>query len=77
MKLPTAPQMRHLPGGSWVADCGIVTARQHPPTVTGVVFITLEDETGSVNVIVGKSLREKQRAQALKSRVLAVYGVKI
>ena len=40
-----------------------------------MVFITQEDETGSVNVIVWKSLRETQRAQALKSRLLAVYGV--
>ena len=53
----------------------VVTARQQPPTAKGVVFITLEDESGSVNVIVWKSLREKQRAQVLKSRLLAVYGV--
>jgi len=35
---------------------------------------TLEDETGTVNVIVWKSLREKQRAVLLRSRLLAVYG---
>ena len=75
MKLLTAAQMHDLPSGRLVRACGIVTARQQPPTAKGVVFITLEDETGSVNVIVWKSVREKQRAQALKSRLLAVYGV--
>jgi error-prone DNA polymerase len=75
MRLLTAAQMHDLPSGRLVRACGIVTARQQPPTAKGVVFITLEDETGSVNVIVWKSVREKQRAQVLKSRLLAVYGV--
>ena len=66
--------MHDLPSGKLVRACGIVTARQQPSTAKGVVFITLEDETGSVNVIVWKSVREKQRAQVLKSRLLAVYG---
>ncbi len=75
LRLLTAAQMHDLPSGKLVRACGIVTARQQPPTAKGVVFITLEDETGSVNVIVWKSVREKQRAQVLKSRLLAVYGV--
>ena len=49
--------------------------RQQPQTAKGVVFVTLEDETGSVNVIVWKSLREKQRSELLHSRLIAVYGV--
>ena len=49
--------------------------RQQPQTAKGVVFVTLEDETGSVNVIVWKSLREKQRSELLHSRLMAVYGV--
>ncbi|MEY4882295.1 MAG: hypothetical protein RIS34_149 [Pseudomonadota bacterium] len=75
MKLLTAAQMRDLPHGRLVRACGIVTARQQPPTAKGVVFITLEDETGTVNVIVWKRQRERQREQVLKSRLLAVYGV--
>ncbi len=75
MKLLTAAQMRDLSHGRLVRACGIVTARQQPPTAKGVVFITLEDETGTVNVIVWKRQREKQREQVLKSRLLAVYGV--
>ena len=75
MKLLTAVQMRDLPHGQLVRACGIVTARQQPPPAKGVVFITLEDETGTMNVIVWKRQREKQREQVLKSRLLAVYGV--
>ncbi len=74
-KLLTAAQLRDLPNGRLVRACGIVTMRQQPQTAKGVVFITLEDETGSVNVIVWKSLREKQRTALLGSRLLAVYGV--
>lgn len=48
--------------------------RQQPQTAKGVVFVTLEDETGNVNVIVWKSLREKQRNELLNSRLMAVYG---
>jgi error-prone DNA polymerase len=58
-----------------VRACGIVTMRQQPQTAKGVVFVTLEDETGSINVIVWKSLKEKQRAELLRARLLAVYGV--
>ncbi len=74
MKLLTSAQLHNLPSGRRVAACGIVTARQQPQTAKGVVFVTLEDETGSVNVIVWKSLREQQRAELLKSRLMAVYG---
>ena len=48
--------------------------RQRPGTAKGVVFVTLEDETGTVQVIVWKALRERQRAALLQSRLLAVYG---
>jgi len=37
--------------------------------------VTLEDETGCINVIVWKSLKEKQRAELLRARLLAVYGI--
>ena len=72
--LLTAEQMHHLPDGVQVKACGIVTMRQQPQTAKGVVFVTLEDETGHLNVIVWKSLREEQRDVLLKSRLMAVYG---
>jgi error-prone DNA polymerase len=74
LRLQTSAQLQDLPSGRHVAACGIVTARQQPQTAKGVVFVTLEDETGSVNVIVWKSLREQQRSELLKSRLMAVYG---
>ena len=67
--------MRDLPHGRLVRTCGLVTMRQQPHTAKGVVFVTLEDETGSTNVIVWKSLKDKQRAELLRARLLAVYGV--
>jgi len=75
MKLRTAAELRDLPDGRLVRACGIVVMRQQPQTAKGVVFVTLEDETGSVNVIVWKSLREQQRSELLHSRLMAVYGV--
>ncbi len=54
---------------------GLVTGRQRPGTASGVVFVTLEDETGCTNVIVHGALAEKQRRELLGSRLLGVYGV--
>jgi error-prone DNA polymerase len=75
MRLLSAAQLRDLPNGRLVRACGLVVMRQQPQTAKGVVFVTLEDETGSVNVIVWKSLREQQRSELLYSRLMAVYGV--
>jgi len=74
-KLQTAAQLRDLPSGRLVRACGLVVMRQRPQTAKGVTFVTLEDETGSVNVIVWKSLQDRQRAELLRSRLMAVYGV--
>ena len=51
-----------------------MTVRQRPGTAKGVMFVTLEDETGNVNVIVWPSLLGKQRREALGASMLAVYG---
>ena len=74
-KLLTAAQMVNYPSGRLVRACGIVTMRQRPQTAKGVVFVTLEDETGSVNVIVWKAVKERFRQEVYQSRLLAVYGV--
>ncbi|MFC3109474.1 error-prone DNA polymerase [Undibacterium arcticum] len=60
--------------GQLARGCGIVTVRQRPETANGVIFVTLEDETGPVNVIVWPSLVEKQRKELLTSSLLGVYG---
>ncbi|MEC4721805.1 error-prone DNA polymerase [Noviherbaspirillum sp. CPCC 100848] len=55
--------------------CGIVTVRQRPETANGTMFVTLEDETGLVNVIVWPALIERYRKELLGSQLLGVYGV--
>ncbi|HEX8964576.1 MAG TPA: error-prone DNA polymerase [Rhodocyclaceae bacterium] len=54
---------------------GIVTCRQRPGTANGVIFLTLEDETGLANVIVHEKLAERQRRELLGARLLGVLGV--
>lgn len=54
---------------------GIVAGRQRPGTAKGVLFVTLEDETGNVNVIVWPDLVDKYRREVLGARLLGVYGV--
>ena len=56
--------------------CGIVTMRQQSETAKGVIFVTLEDETSSVNIIVWRHVRwrERERTALLRSRLLAVSG---
>jgi len=60
--------------GEKVRVAGIVTHRQRPGTASGVVFVTLEDETGSVNLIVWKAIVESQRDALLGSRLMVVDG---
>ncbi len=52
-----------------------MTCRQRPGTAGGVVFLTLEDETGTTNVIIHGRLAERQRREVLTSRLLGVYGI--
>jgi error-prone DNA polymerase len=61
--------------GQLARACGIVTVRQRPGTAKGVLFMTLEDETGNVNVIVWPSLVEQQRREVLHAPLLGVYGI--
>ena len=70
----SAEQLALLEDGSTAWACGIVTMRQQPETAKGVIFVTLEDETGSVNIIVWRHVRERQRTALLRSRLLAVAG---
>ncbi|QHI96569.1 DNA polymerase III subunit alpha [Xylophilus rhododendri] len=74
-RLLSAQALRDLPHGTPVRGCGIVTMRQRPPTAKGTLFVTLEDETGIVNVIVWADQVEKYREALLKSRLLAVEGI--
>lgn len=73
-KLKTSEELRHMPNGRMVRTSGIVTLRQQPETAKGTVFVSLEDEHGTTQVIVWRGLREAQRQVLLESRLLAVKG---
>jgi error-prone DNA polymerase len=75
MKLMSAAELHDLPHNRRVGACGIVTVRQQPQTANGTIFVTIEDETGPVNVIVWKHVREQQRDALLHSKLMAVRGV--
>jgi len=74
-RLQTALQLHSAPNGRKVGACGIVTVRQRPGTAKGTMFVTLEDETGPVNVIVWPALVETWRNALLRSQLLAVEGL--
>ncbi len=71
----TALALRSLTHNCPARCAGIVTGRQRPGTASGVIFLTLEDETGLANVIVHANLAESQRRELLGSRLLGVLGV--
>ena len=74
-RMQTAEQLRALPHGRQACVTGLVTGRQRPGTASGVTFVTLEDETGMVNVIVWRDLAERQRKELLRSNLMSVYGI--
>ena len=71
----TAAALRDLPHGRVVRVAGIVTARQRPQSAGGVMFVTLEDETGYVNLIVWEKVWSRARRIANNSRLLEVHGL--
>jgi len=70
----TAWELRAVPDGRQVRACGIVTVRQRPGSAGGTMFVTLEDESGPVNVIVWPTVLERWREPLLRARLLAVQG---
>jgi error-prone DNA polymerase len=62
------------PDGRAVAAAGLVITRQRPGSAGGVTFVTLEDETGHVNLIVWERVAAAQRAALLESRLMLVHG---
>lgn len=73
-RMLTAEQIRRLPDGRLARAVGLVINRQRPDTASGVIFLTLEDETGHVNVVVWKTVAERQRRELMQSSLLAVHG---
>jgi error-prone DNA polymerase len=73
-RLQPAKALNTFRDGARARACGIVTARQRPSTAKGTIFVTLEDETGSVNVIVWPDVFESYRKELLGARLLAISG---
>jgi DNA-directed DNA polymerase III PolC len=70
----TTAKLWDLRPGRWVTTAGLVITRQRPGSASGVTFVTLEDETSHVNLIVWKRVADEQRAALLESRLLEVRG---
>ncbi|HEV7577130.1 MAG TPA: OB-fold nucleic acid binding domain-containing protein, partial [Caldimonas sp.] len=73
-RIEPASRLRLYPDGRLARASGLVTHRQRPETAKGTVFVTLEDETGAVNVIVWPKIAEAQRTALLGATLLTVYG---
>ena len=73
-KYVSASELESICDGELVLVSGLVISRQRPGTKTGVVFLTLEDETGLVNLIVWSSLVNSQRSLLLNAKLLGVRG---
>jgi error-prone DNA polymerase len=69
-----ANELHALPHGASASVAGLVTCRQRPDTASGVIFVTLEDETGCANIVVWSSVTERQRRELLGARLLGVHG---
>ena len=70
----TASRLREMKHGTTVRTAGLVITRQRPGSAQGVTFVTLEDETGYVNLIVWRNVAERQRQALVGSRLMAVVG---
>ncbi len=68
-------QLAALPHRRLARTVGLVTVRQQPGTAKGVTFLSIEDETGTQQVIVWRAVRERYRREVLHARLLAVWGV--
>lgn len=66
--------LKEMRQGAFVRVAGLVTGRQRPGTASGALFLTLEDETGNINVIVWKGTQETFRKVLLTSKLLLIKG---
>jgi len=74
LRFASAEEVQAARHGQLIRAAGIVTGRQRPGTASGVTFVTLEDETGCINVVVWRDLAGRQRKELLGSRLLGVHG---
>lgn len=70
----SSKQLKQMSDNTHVKVAGLVTGRQRPGTASGVTFVTLEDEHGMINVVVWRTLAERQRKELVLSQLLQVQG---
>jgi error-prone DNA polymerase len=75
MGIYSARDLAHLPNGRRLRIGGCVIARQRPGTAKGMMFLSLEDETGIANAIVAPDLLQKHRVLLISERFLMVEGI--
>ncbi len=71
----TANDLEQMNHGRFVKVSGIVTGRQRPSSASGVLFLTLEDETDNVNVVIWTRILETYRSAVVQGRLLKIKGV--
>ncbi|HET7844400.1 MAG TPA: error-prone DNA polymerase, partial [Xanthomonadales bacterium] len=71
----TVAQLLQKAPGTHARCAGLVTLRQRPQTASGVTFVTMEDETGWLNVVVWRQTADRQRRELLEGQLLAIDGV--
>jgi len=69
-----ASTLREMKDGRWVSTAGLVLVRQRPGSASGVIFATLEDETGIANVIVWPKTFERHRKAVMSAKLIQVTG---
>jgi error-prone DNA polymerase len=75
MRVAPAAKVKHLRDGTSIRVAGMVICRQQPQTAKGFVFLSLEDETGIVNIIVKPDVFERQRVAVVSHAYLLIHGV--
>ncbi len=73
-RIVTCAEAMQARDGRWLQTAGLVLVRQMPGSAKGVVFITIEDETGIANLVIWPKLYERQRRVILSAGMLAVHG---
>ena len=71
----TAKDLERIRHGRFVQVSGIVTGRQRPASASGVLFLTLEDETDNINVVIWTRILETYRSAVVQGRLLKIKGV--
>jgi error-prone DNA polymerase len=67
-------QLAHAPDGRYLTVAGLVLVRQKPGSAKGVMFVTIEDETGNANLVIWPQVFEKNRRLVLSAGMIAVRG---